>query len=414
MKLNIRQQKVLKATVRHYVSTAEPVGSKSLASGYDLSVSSATIRSVMSALEDSGLLYQPHTSAGRIPSDSGYRAYVNELMEPSQPLTLQMENTISQRMGSQRMGSQRIGSQRLGSQRIGGQRRGGLEGQRAELDSPLIVSLLQESAQVIASLSGYVALVTLPQVETAKIQHLQLVQVSDRQILLVVVLDVYSNHSILLPLPAAEASDGASKDLDIASELQILSNFLTHQLKGRSLQDAALDWSELDRAFARYASGLQQAIGDLSMRSRANPSTQILVSGLAEVLAQPEFSERSQIRSIVQLLEDGRDQLWPLISTTSPLSTISQLETDLLPKDSTRNRLRIWIGDENPVEPMRSCALVTATYGESPGPLGSLGVLGPTRMLYENAIAAVEAAANYLTDAVATTLDIDNRLTPEG
>ena len=391
MKLNTRQQKVLRATVRHYVNTAEPVGSKSLANGYDLSVSSATIRNVMSALEESGLLYQPHTSAGRIPSNSGYRAYVNELMEPSHPLTRQMENTMNQRMGSQRISRP--------------------DCQRIDLDSPLIVSLLQESAQVIASLSGYVALVTLPQVETAKIQHLQLVQVSDRQILLVVVLDVYSNHSILLPLPAADTSASTAKETaDIAGELQILSNFLTHQLKGRSLQDAALDWSELDLAFNRYAQGLQQAIGDLSRRSCANPSTRILVSGLAEVLAQPEFSERNQIRSIIQLLEDGRDQLWPLISTANHTS----LETGLRLDNPRHNRLRIWIGDENPVEPMRSCALVTATYGESPGPIGSLGVLGPTRMLYENAIAAVEAAANYLTDAVATTLDIDNRLTPEG
>lgn len=383
MKLNNRQQKVLKATVRHYVSTAEPVGSKSLANGYNLKVSSATIRNVMSALEDSGLLYQPHTSAGRIPSDSGYRAYVNELMDPSHPLTAQMENTIAQRMGPR-------------------------SSHRTGLNSPLIESLLQETAQVIAGLSGYVALVTLPQVEEAKIQHLQLVQVSDRQILLVVVLNVYNNHSILLPLPAPDTAETETQD--IARELQILSNFLTHQLKGRSLQDAALDWSELGRDFARYASGLQQAIEDLSTRSRANPSTQILVSGLAEVLAQPEFSERQQIRSIVQLLEDGRDQLWPLISTTNQPA----IDADWRPDACTQNRLRIWIGDENPVAPMRSCALVTAAYGTSPGPVGSLGVLGPTRMLYENAIAAVEAAANYLTDAVATTLDLDNRLTPEG
>ena len=177
------------------------------------------------------------------------------------------------------------------------------------------------------------------------------------------------------------------------------------------MQDAALDWSELDQAFTRYASALQQAIGDLSVRSQTKPATQILISGLAEVLAQPEFSERSQIRSIVELLEDGRDQLWPLISTTSHASyEASPLTAALTPNQ----RLRIWIGSENPVEPMQSCALVTAPYGQSPGPVGSLGVLGPTRMLYENAIAAVEAAANYLTDAVATTLDLDNQLTPEG
>jgi heat-inducible transcriptional repressor len=381
MKLNVRQQNILRATVRHYVSTAEPVGSKSLVSGYNLRVSSATIRNVMGALEESGLLYQPHTSAGRIPSDSGYRAYVDELMTPSEPLTRQMEHTINQR----------------------------LDAQRLDWDGPVMEALLQESAQVLASLSGYIALVTMPQRNEAKIKHLQMVRVSDDQLLLVVI-DTCNNHSILMPHPPA-AKDWVGEDTQVASdhELQILSNFLTAQLKGRSLRDCALDWSELDQAFQRYAQDLQQAMVDLSRRSRKSPATQILISGLAEVLGQPEFSERHQIRSIVELLEDGRDQLWPLISAES---AHSEGETSLL----GNRRLRIWIGAENPVAPMRSCALVTTMYGSAPGPVGSIGVLGPTRMLYENAVAAVEAAANYLSDAVADTLDLglDLGSLPEG
>jgi heat-inducible transcriptional repressor len=378
MKLNARQQNILRATVRHYVSTAEPVGSKALVRGYNLQVSAATIRNVMGALEDSGLLYQPHTSAGRIPSDSGYRAYVDELMTPSEPLTQKMAYTLNQR----------------------------LEGQHLGWDGPLMEVLLQESAQVLASLSGYIALVTMPQQrKEAKVKHIQMVRVSDNQLLLVV-MDSYHHHSILMPhLPLS--SESAEDDRQIASdrELQILSNFLTAQLKGRSLRDCALNWSELDQAFQRYAQDLQQAIVDLSRRSRTNPATQILISGLAEVLDQPEFSERRQIRSIVELLEDGRDQLWPLISLSDDSD---EAEGDLL----GNRRLRIWIGAENPVEPMRSCALVTTPYGRAPGPIGSLGVLGPTRMLYENAVAAVEAAANYLSDAMADTLERGNM--PEG
>ncbi len=373
MKLTPRQQNILRATVRHYVRTAEPVGSKALASGYDLQVSSATIRNVMSALEDSGLLYQPHTSAGRIPSDSGYRTYVDELMPLSSsvvnPLTRQIETTFNQRIG--------------------------WNGQAME-------ALLQESAQVLASLSGYIALVTMPQRTQAKIKYVQIVRVNDEQLLLVVI-DTCNNHSILMSYQAdAQAKLGIAStgnfETDAAEsqpvnerELQILSNFLTDQLKGKSLTEVDLDWSEIDQAFRRYARHLQQAMVDLAKRSHTNPATQILISGLAEVLDQPEFSERSQIRSIVNLLEDGRDQLWPLISTADLTNT---------------QRLRIWIGTENPLAPMQSCALVTSTYGHAPGPVGSLGVLGPTRMLYENAVAAVEAAANYLTDAVAGTLEI--------
>ncbi|MGC1219243.1 MAG: heat-inducible transcriptional repressor HrcA [Phormidesmis sp.] len=381
MKLNPRQRNILRATVRHYVSTAEPVGSKSLAQGYDLQVSSATIRNVMSALETSGLLYQPHTSAGRIPSDSGYRTYVNELMTPSKPLTRQVESALNSNLDWERQA---------------------------------IEALLQESAQILSRLSGYIALVTLPQMEASLIKHLQLVRVSDRQILLVV-LDVYNNHSILLRLPssATNTADGSAARRDrtneeIDRELQLLSNFLTAQLKGRSLHEADLDWAALDQAFQRYVGALQQAIADLARQAKAATTTQILVSGLAEALNQPEFAEREQIRTIVQLLEDGRNQLWPLIAEPEPTGALLV----------NQQRLRIWIGAENPVEPMRSCALVTSRYGNAPGPMGSLGVLGPTRMLYENAVAAVEAAANYLTDAVAETLGGDGRgdgqLTPEG
>jgi len=371
--LNPRQQNVLRATIRHYVNTAEPVGSKSLAKGYDLQVSAATIRNVMSALESSGLLYQPHTSAGRIPSDSGYRTYVNELMVPSKPMTRQIETALSNRL---------------------------------DWESQALEVLLQESAQILSRLSGYIALVTLPQVEGSTIKHLQLVRVGEDQILLVVI-DVYDNHSVLLRLPGHVLSDRSDDVID--RELQILSNFLTEQLSGTSLSDVELDWSDLDAVFQRYVSALQGAIANIARKSRTAPTTQILVSGVAEALDQPEFAEREQIRSIVQLLEDGREQLWPLIcdqpSEPNYHTPITQTLID-------SQRLRIWIGAENPVAPMRSCALVTSRYGTAPGPVGSLGVLGPTRMLYENAVSAVEAAANYLTDAVSA-INGDSRLTPE-
>jgi len=376
MKLNPRQQDILRATVRHYVSTAEPVGSKSLARDYDLQVSSATIRNVMSALEDSGLLYQPHTSAGRIPSDSGYRTYVNQLMSPAGSLTAPLARRVRSALTLELNWEERA-----------------------------IEVLLQESAQILSRLSGYIGLVTLPQMDASLIKHLQLVRVSGQQILLVV-LDIYDNHSVLLQLPSVLLSQ--SSDADIDRELQILSNFLSAQLTGRSLHEADLDWSELDQAFQRYVGVIQGAIADLSRKSRSSSSTQILVSGVADALDQPEFAEREKIRSIVQLLEDGRSQLWPLI-TESALPTTSEASPS-----PTNPPIRIWIGTENPVAPMQSCALVTARYGQRPGPVGSLGVLGPTRMLYENAVAAVEAAANCLTDAVAETFDFGNRLNPEG
>lgn len=348
--------------MRHYVSTAEPVGSKALTQGYNLQVSAATIRNVMSALEESGLLYQPHTSAGRIPSDSGYRIYVNELMASPDPLIRQMESQLSQRLG--------------------------WSSRRMEI-------LLQEVTQILSSLSGYIALVTLPQMNDACIKHLQLVRVSDDQLLLVV-LDTYESHSILISQPTPD--NGGASD----HELQILSNFLTEQLKGSRLREVAVNWSDLDHAFAQYAQKLQQAIVELAQRSHPPKTTQLLISGLAEVIEQPEFADRSQIRSLIQLLEEGRDQLWPLIAGESE-RPYSPAESAWSVDTPRQQRLRIWIGTENPVTPMHTCALVASTYGNPSGPVGSLGLLGPTRMLYENAIAAVEAGANYLTEAIAPT-----------
>ncbi|NEP16266.1 MAG: heat-inducible transcriptional repressor HrcA [Leptolyngbya sp. SIO4C1] len=349
VKLSARQQKVLRATVRHYVATAEPVGSKALVNSYNLKVSPATIRNVMGVLERSGLLYQPHTSAGRVPSDSGYRIYVDELVQPSKPIARQIDQVLTHRL---------------------------------DWEGCSLEALLREAAQVLARLSGYIALVTLPTAESAKLRHLQLVRVDENQILLVVLLDSYRTESVIIQFPQiAETASSSRAALD--RELQILSNFLTEQLRDQPLSAiAALSWSELDQVFQQYIETLQTAIQALAQRQQGTQA-QILISGLADALSQPEFSERQQIQNLVSLLEDGKEQLWPLIF-----------------QSDNSARLQVWIGSENPIEPMQTCALISSVYTKNSAPLGSVGILGPTRMLYENAIAAVEAAADYLSGAI--------------
>ncbi|MEM9264456.1 MAG: heat-inducible transcriptional repressor HrcA [Cyanobacteria bacterium P01_F01_bin.13] len=347
--LNPRQQQVMRATVRHYVSTAEPVGSKSLLEAFDLNVSPATIRNVMGALERSGFLYQPHTSAGRVPSDSGYRLYVDELIEPSKPTAQRIDRLLTQNLNWQGWS---------------------------------VEALLQEAAQILAHLSGYIALVTMPRLENMVVKHLQLLPVDVDQVLLVVVLDSYGTESILVQLPRGTTGTSTSQDQGaIERELQILSNFLTTQLRGQPLSEiSSLDWDEVKTAEHRVLA-LYQAIDDLAQRKR-QPQTHILVTGVADVLSQPEFAEQSQLRNLVALLAEGREQLWPLICSDNGYP------------------LKIWIGEENPLEPMQGCALISATYHRDSTPLGSVGVMGPTRMLYENTIAAVEATSSYLSDVM--------------
>lgn len=351
--LSARQQHVLWATVRQYVTTAEPVGSKVLTREYDLKISPATVRHAMGVLEKAGLLFQPYTSAGRIPSDHGYRLYVDNLIHPSHGIAQQVDSRLTEALN---------------------------------WDGWSLEALLKGAAQILSTLSGYLTLITVPQKCEATIRHLRLVLLDSTQVLLTVVLDSLETQSMVIQLPPIEA-DNAYLDA-VEHELKILSNFLTTHLMGHPLvRIAELDWGKLGREFQRYSKTLQDSIQILAQRNQALETTQFVISGLGEVLRQPEFATTQQVQAIVHLLEEEQAQLWPLVFETS------------LDKDEPHRRVKVLIGSENPLEPMQSCALVSATYSRGTLPLGSVSVVGPTRMLYENAIAAVEAAADYLSEA---------------
>lgn len=353
--LTSRHEQVLQATVRHYIATAEPVGSRAIVQEYNLKVSSATVRHTMGRLEKYGLLYQPHTSAGRVPSDFGYRLYVDRLMQPSGVLGQKVDALLSEELG--------------------------WAGWSLE-------ALLKEATQVLAQVSGYLALVTLPQASASLIRHIQLVRVDGGQVLLLVLLDSLTTQSIVLQLPT-DITSALGEDAG-RREMEILSNFLTQHLRGRPLADVAtLDWSHLDLDFQRYGATLEQALLDLAQRSQGSGTTQIVMSGLAEVLRQPEFADAQRIQAIVRLLEEEQAQLWPLFLTPPPVTAAT-----------APSNVRVWIGSENPIEPMQGCALVVSNYTKQEMALGTVGVLGPTRMVYENAVAVVQATADYLSNAL--------------
>ncbi|MBW4525967.1 MAG: heat-inducible transcriptional repressor HrcA [Phormidium tanganyikae FI6-MK23] len=347
--LNHRQQQVLWATVRHYIATAEPVGSGALVKEFNLSVSSATIRNAMGHLEKVGLLFQPHTSAGRVPSDSGYRIYVDQLIQPSPKVAIQLEQMFSDRLN---------------------------------LDKWSFEAVLKGAAQILAALSGYIAIVTMPMTHTTQLRHLQLVPIDANRVMLIVVTDAYETQSILMELPPCEEEPDAEI---VDRELKILSNFLSDHLRGRSLTELqTLDWGELGREFDRYSTLLTSVLTDLLQRlAQSSLPSQLMISGVSEVLRQPEFSELHQVQMILHLLEEEQNQIVPLIFE---------------PPDSEGRRVSIRIGSENPLEPIQACSLISSTYNRGTVPVGSIGVLGPTRMLYEDTIALVEATADYLSD----------------
>lgn len=354
MNLTDRQQHILWATVRHYIATAEPVGSKALVDEYNLCVSPATIRNAMGVLEKAGLLYQPHTSAGRVPSDSGYRIYVDQLIQPSDRLGGKVEQVLGQLNWSD----------------------GRME------------AVLRGAAQILATISGYIAMITIPQTNMACLRHLQLVQLEPGKVMLIVVTDTYETQSVLVELPLDE-TEGRKQDVEIVDrELQILSNFLNSKLRGKSLSElSAIALSELDRDFELYAELMGTMLAALSRRAETPTYTRILIGGLAEALRLPEFSQLQQVQTLVQLLEQEQELLWPLIFESAELETPGK-------------RVTVRIGSENSLEPIRGCTLISSTYRRGSLPVGSVGVLGPTRMVYENAIAVVEAAADYLSSAI--------------
>ena len=345
--LNARHQNILKATIDHYIATAEPVASKTLAQQYDFNVSSATIRNVMGRLESAGLLYQPHTSAGRVPSDSGYRTYVDRLIIPDDKIDFAIGKIVQQE----------------------------LEIARANFEG-----LIQKAAKILATLSGYIALVTFPRNINSSLYHLQLVRVGANQVMLIIVTDSYQTQSILMESPLLEAE---MDEKSIEHELQLLSNFLDRKLKGCSLSDLnTLDWKQ-EPELAQYHNFIELLLERLKLALQTNSSTPMAIHGVAEFLRQPEFSQLQQVQTLLSLLEEQQEQLSPIIFTFPELDI---------------KRVSIKIGSENSLEPMQACTLVSANYYQDNVPVGSVGVLGPKRMLYENAIALVKNTADYLSN----------------
>jgi heat-inducible transcriptional repressor len=367
--LNQRHQQILRATIRQYISTAEPVGSKTLVDGYNLNISPATIRSGFATLEKAGFLYQPHTSAGRVPSDSGYRVYVDRLIQPSSTIGRQVAGLLADKLDG---------------------------------DGRSVEATLRGAVEVLATLSGYITMITLPQSRRSTVKHIQIVRSEASKIMVIVVWDSYETQSISIQQPPALPVDEELFD----RELQVLSNFLNSKLRGRSLLEVLkLDWSELvgvaspteNRQFQQYVDLVSKLFIDLSRQAKPIHSSQIMIWGISEVLGQPEFSQLQQVKTLLHLLESEQDKIWELIFNphlnATNISATSSLE-------SRQSKLEIRIGTENPLKPMQTCTLISTNYHQDSIPVGSVGLLGPKRMLYEDSIALVESAAEYISAAI--------------
>ena len=313
-----RQQEVLQATVRHYVDTTEPVGSQTLVRRFGLQASPATVRSAMGALEQRGLLTQPHTSAGRIPSQQGYRTYVDQLLPPTGAVALQLERELAQ-----------------------------LSLQWAALDD-----LLLQLARRLADFTGLLSLITPPQRLQRSLQAVRLVASGER-LLVFVVESAATSSSLNLRLPP-----------QAAQELPALELWVQQQLAG-----GRIDWSQLPRQLQRSGAVLRQGLSSHSLASHTEAEGTVAM-GLAGLLAQPEFSATASLRPLVELVEESPQQ----VLTGGG----------------------IWIGAEHPNRALHQCALVQADYRSGDGGIGQVALVGPMRMAYATARAAVHSVAQML------------------
>lgn len=330
-----RQQDVLRATVRHYVDTVEPVGSRTLVRRFGLTASPATVRSAMGALEQRGLLTQPHTSAGRIPSQQGYRLYVDQLLPEPGSAARQLERELA-----------------------------GVSLQWAALDD-----LLRHLARRLSDLTGLLSLISRPQRQRPQLQALRLVPSRDRLLV------------FLVQGPALTSSLNLRLPLEAEANLAILERWANDSLRQGS---GHIAWERLPEELRTGGAVLRQGLEDLERRGGAEPEG-VVAAGLGGLLAQPEFSRTAALLPLVQLVEHRPEQV------LGPLASASELPPPLeTPAD------HIWIGSEHPHAALSACAVVQAPYRTSDGDLGHVALVGPMRMAYATAGAAVRSVAAIL------------------
>jgi heat-inducible transcriptional repressor len=328
-----RKLAVLRAIVEDYVATQEPVGSKVLVERHQLGVSPATVRNDMAALEEEGFIAQPHTSAGRIPTEKGYRLFVDRLSQVK-PLSAAERRAITTI----------------------------LEG-AIDLDD-----VVARSVRLLAQLTRQVAVVQYPTLSRSTVRHVELVMLSGTRLLLVLILSTGRVEQRVVELP--ESVDGAA-----IAELRSVVN---RAVSGQRIVDAVDDLARVPEQ------------GD----PRRRPLTSVVVASLVEAMSDHRSDERVIVGGTANLANfgEGYTALQPLLEALEE----HVLLLKILGQATSPAALTVRIGSEVPHEGMRATSVVTSAYGSGDEPLGTMGVLGPTRMDYPGTMASVRAVAMYL------------------
>jgi len=337
--LTERQRRVLQAIVEDYVVTAEPVGSRTIARRYVTDVSPATIRNDMADLEEMGFLDQPHTSAGRVPSDAGYRYYVDEILE---------ESSVPEEQA------------RLIERVLGTKMR-------------QVESLVQATVRVLADTSSLISIVLGPQVEPASVVKVDVAYVDKGRALLVLVTDAGFIETKLVDVP---------ESLDPA-KLKEMTDIVNGLLQGQTWESLTRPGTlrDLKRALRGYEAMLDNTIEFLRSSLEPVASERVYISGVARLLDLPEFRNVERAKAVLGILD--REQI------------VSRMLLENLAEGVT-----VTIGRENKRREMADCSLVSAPYHLGRHPVGAVAILGPKRMDYGLLLSLVELVATNLDEAL--------------
>ena len=330
--LNDRQRTILRMIVEHHVATARPVPSEQLTVTRELGLSSATVRNTMADLEHLGYISQPHTSAGRVPSDKGYRYFVEHLMGTAQ-LPIDEQRTIQHQFHQVQMS---------------------------------IDEWLHLSAAILARLVRSAAVVTPPQSAAARLKRFELISLAESSVLLVLVTQDSTVSQQILSLDEVWDQEALSA---LAGQL----NRLWHDASG-----AAIGRTPLPPELAEIGQRIGTTLGTMLSRLGEPGGAGIYHEGLTNVLEQPEFRETERMRQIFELVENGG------------------ILMSIIPAVRASEGVQVIIGDEHQHDQMRNCSVVVARYGLPGQVSGVLGVIGPTRMAYGRAVSSVRYLSDLL------------------
>ena len=328
MQLDDRKWTILNAIVKTYLETGEPVGSRTISKYADLNLSSATIRNEMSDLEEMGYILQPHTSAGRIPSDAGYRLYVDRMMEEKDREVTEMKELVIQRQDKMEL-------------------------------------LLKQMVKVLAANTNYAAMISGPQYHRTKLKFIQLSIVSDTQILATVVAEGNVVKNKLL-----EIQHGL--DQKTVLEMNIL---LNSALNGLTIEEINLATIAKLKEQAGIHSELVNRVLDAVAESiqASQDELEIYTSGTTNIFKYPELSSSEKASELISTFEDKKEL------------------ADIISQDGAEQTgIQVYIGGESPVGVMQDCSVVTATYELGEGMYGKIGVVGPKRMDYEKVVGTLK------------------------